>query len=167
MNIKRNFFLLPFLMTGCLFIGCQQNQHSSDNKSKSDSGANSTNVHSETIPENRKEVKKEAVASYKEKTDNPLNDWYFSVRLFETEKTFDYVLKMQFEEIRGEDTLTLPNFGIQPKPELRKGKDKYSCIVGFIDRENKFREYKLVYVKDGTKLKLVTLNHYSVVSVDK
>jgi hypothetical protein len=55
-------------------------------------------------------------------------------RLFETEKTFRYLLKMQFEEIKGEDTLKLPNFGIDPKPELRKGKDKYSCVIGFIDR---------------------------------
>jgi hypothetical protein len=118
------------------------------------------------ISEFRKEVKKAAVGVYKEKTDNPLNDWYFSVRLFETEKTFQYLLKMQFEEIRGEDTLTLPNFGVNPKPELRKGKDKYSCIIGFIDRENKFREYKLVSVKDGSELKLTTLNHYSVVTVE-
>jgi len=72
---------------------------------------------------------------------------------------------MQFEEIRGEDTLILPNFGFIPKPILRKGKDKYACIIGFMDKENKFREYKLVYVKDGSRLKLVTLNHYSVVSV--
>jgi len=165
--MKRNFLLLPFLITGYFFTSCHQNQNSAVPAIKTDSSSHASTPPSENIPEYRREVKKEAVVEYKEKTDDPLNDWYFSVRLYETQKTFDYLLKMQFEEIRGQDTLVLPNFGIDPKPELRKGKDKYSCIIGFIDRENKFREYKLVYVKDGSKLKLTTLNHYSVVSVEK
>jgi hypothetical protein len=114
------------------------------------------------IPEDRKEIKKEPVAEYREKTDDPLNDWYFTVRLYETPKTFEYRLTMQFEEIRGEDTLRLPDFGIMPKPVLQKGKDKYSCIIGFLDKENKFLEYKKVYVKEGRQLKLVTLRLYSV-----
>ena len=158
---------MPLFVIGYLFAGCHQNQHSSSVSSKADSVSNIHNYSYRNIPEFRKEIKKEAVAVYREKTDNPLNDWYFSVRLFETEKTFKYLLKMQFEEVRGGDTLDLPNFGINPKPELRKGKDKYSCIIGFIDRENKFREYKLVYVKDGSELKLRTLNHYSIVTVEK
>jgi hypothetical protein len=164
--MKRNFFLLPLMMIAYLFTGCHQNQTSSSTI-RTDSSSHVSTPAPENIPEYRKQIKKDAVVEYKEKTDDPLNDWYFSVRLYETEKTFDYVLKMQFEEIRGQDTLVLPNFGIEPKPELRKGKDKYSCIIGFIDRENKFREYKLVYVKDGIKLKLTTLNHYSIVSVEK
>src|SRR6516162_5840940 len=61
------------------------------------------------IPPFRKEVKKQPVASYREKTDNPLNDWYFSVSLYETPKTFQYLIKMQFEEVRGDDTLELPD----------------------------------------------------------
>ena len=165
--MKRNFFLLPLLTLGYFFTGCQNKQQNASGTSKSDSATQKTAAVSENVPEFRKEIKKEPVAAFKEKTDDPLNDWYFSVRIFETKKTFDYVLKMQFEEIKGEDTLKLPDFGTEPKPELRKGKDKYSCIVGFLDRDNKFREYKLVYVKDGSELKLQTLNHYSVVSVDK
>ena len=117
-----------------------------------------------TIPEFRKAAKAEPVAEYKEKTDNPLNDWYFSVKLYETEKTFNYLMKLQFEEISGEDTLRLPNFGIEPKPMIQKGKDKYSCIIGFMDNENKFREYKLVHVENNNHLKVTTLKHYSVAS---
>jgi hypothetical protein len=163
--MKRNFLYVSLVVTGYLFPCCHQNQNDSST-SKKDSSSH-VSYPSDNIPEYRKEIRKEAIAAYKEKTDDPLNDWYFSVRLFETAKTFQYLLKMQFEEIRGEDTLTLPNFGFNPKPELRKGKDKYSCIIGFIDKENKFREYKMVYVKDGSVLKLQTLNHYSVVTEEK
>ena len=115
------------------------------------------------ISPNRKLVRKGPVASYREKTDNPLNDWYFSVGLYETPLTFQYLLKMQFEELKGEDTLLLPDLGSPPQPVIQKGKDKYSCVVGFLDKDNRFREYKLVYVKEGRELKLVTLHHYAMV----
>ncbi|MBS1974927.1 MAG: hypothetical protein JST13_11290, partial [Bacteroidetes bacterium] len=52
------------------------------------------------VPEFRQGARKEAVAEYKEKTGNPLNDWYFSVKLYETQKTFYYLMKLQFEEIK-------------------------------------------------------------------
>ncbi|MGN6416021.1 MAG: hypothetical protein ACTHMC_00920 [Pseudobacter sp.] len=113
------------------------------------------------IPSERKDVKKEAVASYRVKTDNPLNDWYFSVELFETSKTFHYVMKLEFEEITGKDTLRLPNFGMLPEPVIRKGPEQYSAIIGFMDKEKQFREYKKVYVV-GEKLKVTALKHYGV-----
>ena len=118
----------------------------------------------DAVPEFRKNIKELAIAEYKEKVDNPINDWYFSVRLFETPKTFQYILKMQFEEVRGEDTLKIPDFGMEPRLEIHKGKDRYSCIIGFLDKENNFREYKEVSVSNGKELKLTTLNHYTVVS---
>jgi hypothetical protein len=114
------------------------------------------------VPEFRKEIKKEPVAEFSEKTDNPLNDWYFSVKLYETNKTLYYLMKLQFEEITGEDTLKLPNFGYEPKPAIQKGENKYSCIIGFMDNENKFREYKLVHVEGGNHLKVTALKHYAV-----
>jgi hypothetical protein len=113
----------------------------------------------------RENVRKEPVASYSEKTENPLNDWYFKVQLFETENTFHYLMKLQYEEIRGLDTLKLPNFGRMPEPVIKKGDQQYSCIIGFLDKENKFREYKKVYVKDNV-LKVTTIKHYSVRSVN-
>ena len=109
----------------------------------------------------RDSVRAEPVQQYSEKTDDPLNDWYFSVTLYETSQTFHYLVKLQFEEVRGEDTLRLPNFGILPRPVLKKGPDKYSCIIGFLDKDNNFREYKKVYVKDDA-LKIITLKHYGV-----
>jgi hypothetical protein len=114
------------------------------------------------VPEFRKEVNKEPVAEYKEKVNEQLdNNWYFSVRLFETDKTLSYRVKMQYEELQGEDTLRLPDLGMLPRPVIRKGPDKYSCILGFIDQDSAFREYKLVYVK-GKEMGIRALKHYAV-----
>jgi hypothetical protein len=64
-------------------------------------------------------------------------------------------------ELKETDTLKVPNISIEPKIEIRKGSDDYSCIVGFFDRSNNFKEYKLVSAKDG-KLKITVLHHYGV-----
>lgn len=112
-------------------------------------------------PEYRQQVKKEAVAEYKEDINDHLNNWSFSVRLYETSKTVYYRVKMKYEELQGEDTLRLPDLGVAPRPVLQKGKDKYSCIIGFLDNDNTFREYKLVYV-NKQELGIKTLKHYSV-----
>jgi hypothetical protein len=116
------------------------------------------------VPEFREKIKKEAVADYREKVNNSMNDWYFSVQLFETQKTFSYLIRMQYEEVRGEDTLKIPDFGIGPQPEIHKGKEPYSCIIGFLDKDKKFLEYKEVSVKNGRDLKLTTINHFRVVN---
>lgn len=114
-------------------------------------------------PEFRKEVKKAAVAEYKERTDDKLNEFYFAVRLFETRQTDNYLIKMEFEGIEGEDTLKLPDLGTPPRPVLQKGKDKYSCIIGFMDNDNQFREYKKVFVTgNGKNLRITALKHYAV-----
>ena len=113
------------------------------------------------IPEYRDSVSKKPIEEHREKVDNPLNDWYFSVKLYETPKTFHYVVKLKFEELEGEDTLKLPNFGTLPKPVIKKGKDQYSCIIGFLDKGGNFREYKKVHVV-ANHLKITTLKHYAV-----
>lgn len=116
----------------------------------------------DTIPQTRTAVATAPVDQYQEKTDDPLNDWYFRVRLYETKETFRYVIKMEFEEIRGTDTLKLPNLGVPPKPVLRKGDQKYSCIIGFMDQYGVFQEYKKVYVS-GNSLKITALRQFRVV----
>ncbi|MBO9204558.1 MULTISPECIES: hypothetical protein [Niastella] len=120
----------------------------------------------EKVPMYRTAVSGEPVAEYKQKTENPLNDWYFSVKLYETSKTFQYLMKLKYEEMEGEDTLFLPNVGTPPKPVIQKGEDKLSCIVGFMDNHDQFREYKKVYVKND-QLKVTSLKHYSVVTYTK
>ncbi len=118
------------------------------------------------VPEEREVVAKDAVAGYEEKVDNPLNDWYFRVQLFETPQTFKFRMRLQYEEIRGEDTLKIPNLGVAPRVEIRKGPTAYSCIIGFLDKQGVFKEYKKVYVLNGA-LKVTTLHQYGVSRVRK
>lgn len=142
-----------------LLFACDQTKTNKEEAGMNDQKASVTL--NESVPENRVNIKKESIASHVEKTDDPLNDWYFSVRLFETEKTFQYRMQLQFEEIRGTDTLKIPDLGIAPEPVIRKGEEKYSCIIGFLDKDKQFREYKKVHVKNNT-LKVTSLKHYAV-----
>ncbi|HEX9514519.1 MAG TPA: hypothetical protein VF939_28695 [Puia sp.] len=114
-------------------------------------------------PEDRALVKKEPVAEYRVRTDDKLNESWFSVRLYETPKTLRYRVALEFEGLTGEDTIKLPDLGTVPQPAIEKGKDKYSCILGLLDNDHKFREMKMVYVTaKGQSLKITTLKHYVV-----
>jgi hypothetical protein len=155
--------LVIFVFTIYLFMSCNQSADSHPENTGSESNAKPLRA---SIPEYRDTVRTEPVAQHQEKVDNPLNNWFFSVKLYETPKTFHYLIKLKYEEITGEDTLKLPNFGTLPKPVIQKGKEKYSCIVGFLDKNNQFREYKKVYVK-GNHLKITALKHYAVATYDK
>jgi hypothetical protein len=161
------------LLLGCLLAaGCHETTPGNEAVAKADEAAKKstpaikTPPPAEKVPMYRTTVNAEPVAEYKEKTENPLNDWYFSVKLYETPKTFQYVMKLKYEELEGEDTLFLPNVGTVPKPVIQKGEDKYSCIVGFMDNHDQFREYKKVYVKSD-QLKVTSLKHYSVATYYK
>lgn len=115
----------------------------------------------DTIPETRSNVRSGPAASYSEPvTDkDKLNNWKFSIDAFETSQTFKYLLKIQYKELRVEDTLTVPSFGIQPTVELKKGSEDLSCIVGFKGKENEFKEYKKVFVENG-QLRITTIKAY-------
>ena len=156
---------LPFLLAAsCIYFGMTGCGNHPAGAQDTDSSSMKPKIVKQEVPEFRERPKPEPAEQYQEKTDDKLNDWYFSVQLFETPMTFNYLIKMQFEEVRGEDTLRLPNLGSPPKPVLKKGPEKYSCLIGFLDDENKFREYKLVHLDKARNLKLTTLKHYSVSS---
>lgn len=122
-------------------------------------------VKKETVPEIRENVNTKPVASFSKKVPDELNDWKFSVNIYETRETFHYLMKMQYMELRAEDTLKIPNFGITPKIEIKAGKDPYSCIIGFLDKQNVFKEYKLVTAKDGN-LSVKILHRYAAVAYE-
>lgn len=154
---RRNLLLCCLLAAGC-------RNSTPNNTAKADTRAPSTetNTPAVTIPATRETVKTEPVAEYRIRTENPLNDWYFSVKLYETPQTFKYLIKLKYEELEGDDTLILPNFGTEPKPAIHKGGDeKYSCIIGFLDKQGLFREYKKVYVKND-QLKITAIKRYTV-----
>lgn len=154
---------IVFFFIVALFFGCSEPVKNDINNQGSESNKKPLTI---LIPEYRDSVSKEPVAQHQEKVDNPLNDWYFSVNLYETPKTFQYLIKLKFEEIQGVDTLNLPNFGTIPRPVIQKGNEKYSCIIGFMDKDNQFREYKKVYVKNN-HLKITALKHYAVAAYEK
>lgn len=145
-----------------MLAACADSLSSAPNQTQDSVSGKKTVINpADDVPMYRDTVRSVPVAQYSERTENPLNDWYFSVKLFETQKTFHYLIKLQYEEIKGEDTLKLPNFGKAPNPIIQKGPEKYSCIIGFTDKEGKFREYKKIYVK-GNHLKITALKHYAV-----
>ena len=149
---------VPAFAVLLFFISCSSDNSSSSSQKKP--GAE-TAIEKPVISELRDSVKAAPVATYSERTDNPLNEWYFKVQLFETPQTFKYLVKLQFEEIQGEDTLTLPNLGTMPEPVIQPGTEKYSCILAFKDQDGLVREYKKVYVKNNS-LKITALKHYAV-----
>lgn len=142
---------LVLLINGCSENGTNQNQ-------KDTSAV--TNISNDTIPIIRKQVNKTSVASYIIPINNPLLHQYFGVKVYETPLTFQYLLKMQYEGMMETDTLKIPNFGIWPTVEVNKGPEKLSCIIGFLDKEKRFREYKMLAAKDD-KLKLTILKRYA------
>jgi hypothetical protein len=146
--------LVPILALS--FFACSSPSNNADNSANADA--------QKEISPTRTEVKKEAVASY----DVPLtgreaklNNWHFTTQLFETTDRFRYRLEMQYEEMTGSDTITLPNLKMEPQPQIQKGDSDLEAIVGFLDQDGAFRKYILVSGKDG-QLNMKTIQHYAV-----
>jgi hypothetical protein len=138
--------------------------HSSPNHSARPADSDSASKPIEAIhaPEFRQDPKKDPVLQYSESIDDPLNkDWAFSVKLFETGKTLAYRVAIRYEALDGQDTIRFPDLGGQPRPVIKRGPDKFSCVIGFIDNDSNFREYKLAYAK-GEECGIKTLRHYAV-----
>jgi hypothetical protein len=151
------FFVLIFTLPAC-HSGAGGTATATDGVNSSHSGSAAFKPN----PEFRTHVKKEPVAEYRVRTDDSLNDFYFSVRLYETPVTMKYQAKLEFETITGDETIELPEMGTVPTPVLKKGPEKYSCIIGMLDNNKEFRELKKVYVTDKGNLKVITLKRYTV-----
>ncbi|WP_342083042.1 hypothetical protein [Dyadobacter sp. OTU695] len=136
---------------------CKKPKNSDETASAND--GEPTKAINDTIPLTRENVENSPVASYSEKVKDPLNDWRLAVDIYETKQTFKFLMKIEYMVQEAEDTLTIPNFGIMPKVEIRKGPEKQSCIVGFLDKQGEFKEYKLIALKEK-QLKISTLKYY-------
>ena len=147
----KTFFFLAILL---LLISCDPQ---SSGKNKADTDDNNARK----IDVKRNNPKSTPVQQYEQKVANDLNNWFFRVKLFETEKRFTYRISLQYEEITGEDEITFPNLGMDPQPQIKKGAGEYECIIGFTDQQGTFREYKKVHVVDGN-LKITTLKSYAI-----
>lgn len=130
-----------------------------NDESSATNGGDPTKAINDTIPLTREKVENSPVASYSEKVKDPLNDWRFALDIYETPQTFKFLMKIEYMVQEAEDTLTIPNFGIMPKVEIRKGLEENSCIVGFLDKQGEFKDYKLIALKEK-QLKISTLKYY-------
>lgn len=148
-----NYIILFFVL---LIYSCSGN---SNQQTKTASSAEITT--NDTIPVVRKQVRKSPVASYIIPINSPLLHQYFGVEVYETPLTFQFLLKMQYEGVLETDTLKIPNFGTWPTVQVSKGPEKMSCIIGFLDKQKQFKEYKMLLAKDD-KLKLLVLKRYGV-----
>ena len=124
-------------------------------------GSAGKNAATDTIPELRNTVSKNPVASYSIPMGDPRLERKFGVEIYETPYTFKYLLVMQYDAMVQTDTLKLPNFGIWPIIKVNPGKEKLSCIIGFLDEKNNFREYKMLSAKND-ELKLTVLKSYGI-----
>jgi len=150
--MKRTFYILIILIT---LSSC--NGTPTSNK-------DGASVTAGSIPEERSKPDPNPVATYSEDLSSEtgkLNHWKFKVALYQTNKTFMYRVEVQYAELNISDSLQLPNLGFMPKPALQKGKEENSCIIGFMDDKNTFRDYKLVSVTDGN-VHIHTLKYYSI-----
>lgn len=142
------YLLLIFFIVSCV-------------EKKNNTGITSEVFINDTIPELRKKVNKKPVASYWIQMGNPKLERRFGVDIFETPFTFKYLLSMQYDAMPENDTIEIPNFGKYPDIKVIPGKEKLSCIIGFMDAKENFKEYKLLSAKND-KLRLSTLKYYAV-----
>ena len=150
--------LITFIILSCLFIACNNGENAT---SHSDTVVI---IKTNAVAETRKNPNNTPVSNYSEAVDdgvNYANGWKFSASLFETKYTFKYLLKMQYKELRETDTLVIPNLGVLPKVDIRKGASAQSCVIGFFDKKENFKEYKKLIVRNE-QLKLITIQSYSV-----
>lgn len=145
-------YLFPVLLLTC-FLNCGEKQKNTSN--------GTSVISNDTIPQTRQSVSKKPVASYMIPIGNPRLEYKFGVNIYETEQTFKYLMRMQYEGMLVSDTLKVPNFGSWPIVEVKPGKEKLSCIIGFLDKKKEFKEYKMLSIKND-QLELTVLKRYGV-----
>ncbi len=157
-NKPQRFYMKHYSFLLLLALLCC-NKPKNNNESAATNDGDPTKAINDTIPLTREKVENSPIASYSEKVKDDLNDWRLAVDVYETKQTFKFLMKIEYMAQEAEDTLTIPNFGIMPKVEVRKGREKESCIVGFLDKQGEFKEYKLIALKEK-QLKISTLKYY-------
>ena len=150
--------LFVYLSGLFFFIGCQN--HSQNSVVKTDTVV----IKQDTISENRVNPSPKPVATYTVPIDDGVgnaNNWKFAVNMYETAKTFEYKVNIQYKEIRSTEIIQIPNFNIAPVVDIQPGKNPMSCIIGFNDAKGVFKEYILVSVNND-QLKFKKINSYKV-----
>lgn len=117
-----------------------------------------------SVSEVREQPSKKPIATFSVPIDDGMgnaNNWKLGVNIYETAKTFEYKVQIQYKEIRATEMITIPNFGIDPVVTIKPGKSSLDCIIGFNDSNGLFKEYIQVNVKKE-QLKFKKINSYAV-----
>ena len=118
-------------------------------------------IKADSISEIRTEIKKAPIASFSQAVPDELNDWKFSVDIYETERRFHYTVRMQYKELRVRDSVNIPNLGIEPTVQIQKDATPFSCTIGFLDKKGNFKPLTRANIK-GDQLKFKTIASYAV-----
>lgn len=138
-----------------LFAACASG-HNENN------GEDSVVLTSDNVPLERENINPNPVKYYHETVKSFETTDEFKVGLYETKQTFKYLIKISYKQIEVNDTLRVPNFGLSPAVEIIKGDSaRPSCIVGFLDKDQRFKESKLIAFVNN-KLKVKVLKYYAV-----
>ena len=147
-----------FLLALLLFISCENQKQGSVVKN------DTLVIKQDTISDNRMNPSTKPVAVYSVPVDDGMgnaNNWKLAVNIYETAKTFEYKVNIQYKEIRSTEIIQIPNFNIAPVVGIQQGKNPMSCIIGFNDAKGGFKEYILVSVSNE-QLKFKKINSYKV-----
>lgn len=101
----------------------------------------------DTISETRTMVQKSPVASHYQKVPDELNNWKFAVEVYETRNRFNYLVRIQYKEIRITDSINIPNIGIEPSVQIQADNQPFSCTLGFPDKKGNFNPYYRASIK--------------------
>ncbi|HPH36323.1 MAG TPA: hypothetical protein PL108_01605 [Sediminibacterium sp.] len=155
-----------FLYSGLLIfiIGC----NATENK-QNDIKVDSIVIKAPSVSAEREQPSKKPVATYAMPIDDGmgnLNNWKFAVNIYETTKTFNYKVNVQYKEIRSTEIIQIPNFNTMPEVSIKPGKTGLDCMIGFNDAKGLFKEYIQVSVKNE-QLKVKKVNSYAVRSYQR
>jgi hypothetical protein len=149
-----------FLFLLVFTTGCNQNQKNSE--------ADQEPGTKETLSEDRTEVSPAPVATYAAPVADPtkLNKFEFAVKLYETPRRFRYRVDVTYKMLEVKDSVDIPNFGYQPKVDVRPLADELSCMIGFYDDKGTFMDLKKVEIVEN-QLKMRQVKRYGVSAVKK
>ncbi len=151
--------VLILLSLLALAVGCNSPQEKKETTEK-------RVVVNDTIPMERTDVDPKPVANYSARVPDPLNQYKFAVKLYETPLRFRYRVDVTYKMLDVKDSVDIPNFGYQPKVDVQKYENDLSCMIGFYDAEGTFKELKKVEVV-GNDLKIRQVKRYGVGTVRK
>ena len=113
------------------------------------------------VKKEREAINPAPVKTYQEIVKSEETTDTFNVSLYETKYTFKYLIKISYKGIEVSDSLRIPDLGYEPSPEIKQGKTRPSCIIGFLDDKQQFMEGNEVVFQDNL-LKFHTLKSYDV-----